>query len=154
MKKQRSFDNWLHSAVVHSRRRFLRLALSVAGVSVVGLGLASGDEPQSQVAGEAILRLNPAFKLRGIDGDAVELSTHQKDGSLLRHCFAGTDAEVLRAALAEQSISNLVNWIGQKRGVANKVNRVAIEKSLASLEQAMLVYRGEKMLVKVVTIVK
>jgi hypothetical protein len=100
--------------------------------------------------GTTVLRLNPAFTVRRLDKDAVEISTQRTDGSRLRTRFSGVDADLVELAAGNQTLNEVTRRLGERRSWAETRSREAVQKKLPELLEARVVYCGDKMLVKVV----
>lgn len=137
-----------------SRRHFLRLALTFAGASALGPPAAASTVPGTETAAwEAdTLRLNPAFSLRLAGEDRIDLLTRRPDGSTLKHTFGGLPAEVLRGAADSLTGREVTDVIAGRRGSNPARYRDGVRRAVAQLERARLVYRGERMLVKIVEV--
>jgi len=134
-----------------SRRKFFRLAAALAGtaaaahsaLAAVDAGSARGFMPS------AVVRLNPAFRIRNLSGDRVELFTHLPDGHVLAHQFAGCDAEVLRTIENGATIADVKTAVARLHGLSQTDVDARISSSLTELEQGRLIYYGDKMIVKI-----
>ncbi|HCA78805.1 MAG TPA: hypothetical protein DEP53_03630 [Bacteroidetes bacterium] len=134
-----------------SRRRFFRLAAALAGTAAVAhSGLAAVDAgPARGFMPSVVVRLNPAFRIRNLSGNRVELFTHLPDGHVLAHHFAGCEADVLKTIENGATIADVKSAIAQLHGLSQADVDARIRTSLNELEQGRLIYYGDKMIVKI-----
>jgi len=137
-----------------SRREFLRLAATVTGAVAMSSSTLSAFEAGSSKApsNEAIPRLNPAFRIKEIAADEIELFTHLGDGRILKHQFKGLEADFFRQVNQEQPLQSIVTSLATKYKLSTETCQQQINQSLREFETAKLIYFGDKMLVKIVEV--
>jgi hypothetical protein len=129
---------------VVSRRDFLRLAASLGGVllaaSAVPLVPGAWSSPGPT---RSIPRLNPAFRLRELDGGGLEVFTHVSPGSRISHQFTGLEADCLRELAAEKPLAAYVEGVAARQGLSPAAGQGAIIGMLDEFSTAGLVYFGD-----------
>lgn len=132
-----------------SRREFLKVAASIAGAAVVSGGGAVllRDKKRENLTAE-LWRLNPAFRIREMSPDAIELFTHLKNGERLQHRFEGVDADLFRTVAEEKKLDEALAAIAKRNDLNESECARRLDRSIRELREAKLVYTGEKMLVK------
>ncbi|MFQ5605713.1 MAG: hypothetical protein ACE5HS_20790 [bacterium] len=135
-----------------SRRKFMQLTASmVGGATLTGTGLilfkSHRDKFQTL---EAVWYLNPAFRIKELSRNNLELFTHLSDGRELKHGFEGLEADLLRLIAEEILIDTQIEILARRHGLTFESCRKQAAKSIQEFNEARLIYTGEKMLVKVV----
>ena len=138
---------------IKSRREFLKIAASVAGTVVVAGGsaaviLSRKDEELTSV----LWRLNPAFRVHEISTDKIELVTQLGTGEMLKHQFTGVEADLFRAIADEHLLDEMLSSVARRNNLTVQECQKKMNASIRELEEARLIYTGEKMLVKVVEV--
>jgi hypothetical protein len=137
-----------------SRRHFLALAAKAFGiVSVAGGGFPGKHPLPPSLTADTVIRLNPAFRVRCLADDRIELFTHLADGAELKHRFTGMEADVLRRTEIGEPLGSLVEAVSSNSGVPAAACRGKIASLLEEYRKAGLVYTGDLGIVTVREIV-
>ncbi len=139
-----------HRSLSSSRRRFLTLVAKAFGiVSLSGGGVSGRHSSPPALTADAVVRLNPAFRLRCLSDGQIELFTHLADGSELIHTFTGLEADVLRRTEKGEPLCSLVDAVSSTSGVPSAACRTEVATLLEEYRRAGLVYTGDLMFVTV-----
>jgi len=133
-----------------SRRDFLTVAGGVAALALVSGGYTISRKWREDDYAALIWRLNPAFTLRTLSSEEIELVTTLADGKKLRHRFQGLDADIFRQVAEEKKVGDEISSLAHKYGLQEKECRRRILRSMKEFAGARLIYSGERMKVKVV----
>jgi len=128
-----------------SRRDFLRLAAIGAGAVAVS----GGNIFAQEMLTNNTLRLNPAFRIKEISDNEIELFTQTGEGKILKHRFTGLDADLFREIAKENPVEPLISVFSQKHKLSTEVCRQKVNQSLKEFESSKLIYYGDRMLVKI-----
>ena len=134
-----------------SRRTFFRMAAALTGsVVVAGTGFSLFNPAQAREKVQALaIRLNPAFRIRNISRNELDLFTHLPDGHVLTHHFTGFEADVLRHIEHGNTITGLETTLAQLYNLSQALCEQKLMKCLRELETGKLIYYGDKMIVKI-----
>ncbi|MCX6143208.1 MAG: hypothetical protein NTZ35_08310, partial [Ignavibacteriales bacterium] len=134
-----------------SRRTFFRIAATLTGSVVVAgtsFSLFSSDQG-NETSSPTTIRLNPAFRIKNISKNEIDLFTHLPDGHVLSHHFTGFDADVLRQIEDGNTIAGLRATLSQAHNLSQTTCEAKLVRSLKDLEKGKLIYYGDKMIVKI-----
>jgi hypothetical protein len=132
-----------------SRREFLRLAAMVAGAAAVTGGGFVAYRETHPGAPKGIVRLNPAFRVKEISANEIELCTHLGNGEVLQHRFSGLEADLFRELANEREIEKAIPALARKHHLSVEDCKKQVNQSIQEFSQVGLVYMGEKILVKI-----
>jgi|GEM_PF-2639963 len=136
-----------------SRREFLKIAASIAGTAVITGGTAAillKGKKQNMTA--ELWRLNPAFRMKEVSLNTIELFTHLGNGEKLQHRFTGVEADLLRVIAKEKRLDEELVSIAKRHHLSIKDCKTQLNLSIREFEESRLIYSGEKMLVKIVEV--
>ena len=135
-----------------SRREFMRLAVAVGStVAVAGRGYGvNKDIPSDLSQADSLLRLNPAFRIKEISEEKIELYTNMTGGKFLKYPFEGLEADLFRGIEKEKEINPLITELAKKHNLTQDECQEKIQTLVKEFEGAKLIYYGEKMKVKLV----
>jgi hypothetical protein len=130
-----------------SRRDFLRLAATAAGaIAVTGGGFSLYSKTRhGKLNSKGTVRLNPAFRIKKISSNEIELCTHRENGEILNHQFQGLEADLLQVLAVEGDITKSIPVLAKKHQLSENNCRRQINKYLHEFSESGLVYNGEKM---------
>lgn len=132
-----------------SRRAFLGMAVKTGGAAAVMASAASWMLFNHRAGGETVARLNPAFTIARGEGSEIELVTQMTNGRTVRRAYGGLEAACLVEAQREQKIATITRSLTAAGLVSRREGRHQVEQVLGRLEQAGLVYFGERILVRI-----
>ncbi|MBN2357444.1 twin-arginine translocation signal domain-containing protein [candidate division KSB1 bacterium] len=135
-----------------SRRDFLKYAAGIAGLALASGGYVLTTSWKKDDVTGRLWRLNPAFTLKELSRQEIEISTTLGSGEKLRHRFTGLEADVFRYASQEKIIGSQIAILSKKHNLSEEQCRERICRSMEELAEAKLIYTGEKMLVKIVEV--
>jgi len=116
-------------------------------------GTSESDAQAEELWLDKIPRLNPGFRIRSNREQEIELFTHLGDGRELTHAFRGLEADLLRHVATARPLREIVPILTAERGLAPEQCGSLVATALVKLEDAQLVYYGDRMLVKKVEFV-
>lgn len=134
-----------------SRRKFLQLAATVVGAGALTGGstvIYQMTRPTSRIS-ETFWRLNPAFRIKELSADAVELYTQLANSEVLRHRFRGLEADLLRQLVNEQAVDAAIPSLSEKHHLSVQDCQKEVDQTLKEFLKANLIYMGEKIPVKI-----
>jgi hypothetical protein len=137
---------------VVTRKEFLKRAAAISGIVIAAGGgfsvykLLDNKDPVP----DKFIRLNPAFRINQISDTDIELYTHLENMEKLSHYFSGFEASLLLEINKEQKLNDVINAMVQKYAISKDECMKRIKDPIKELEEAKLIYYGDKMLVKIV----
>lgn len=135
-----------------SRREFMHLAVAVG--SAVALKSpsygANKNIPSDISQADSPIRLNPAFRIKELSEEKIELYTNMANGQLIKYPFEGLEADLFRGIEQEKEIKLLIVELAKIHNLSKEECQEKIQKLIKEYQEAMLVYYGEKMKVKLV----
>ena len=138
--------------VTLSRREFMSVAASVAGTALLAGGSAVLIGKKKPDVTTELWRINPAFRIKEISSNTVELFTNLGNGERLQHHFTDVEADFFRTAAREKRLDTVLESISEKNQLSLRDCRKKLNQSIREFEAAKLIYTGEKMLVKIVEV--
>ena len=138
-----------------SRRDFLQRAAIVGGaLAITGSGYLGYLSNRSNTATDNVIaRLNPAFRIKEISGQEIELFTHTTSGEVLKHKFEGLEADIFREINKEREINSIIVDLTKKHNRSKDYSKEIIQGYLTEFKKAKLIYYGEKKEVKLVEVI-
>ncbi|MCP4688047.1 MAG: hypothetical protein GY859_08360 [Desulfobacterales bacterium] len=137
-----------------SRREFVRAAAITAAAAAAPSAAFAASAPivRTEPGSAVLFRLNPAYRMREISGNEVELFTRGGDGRMIRKTFSGRDADLLREIAGERGLETIISNLCRKRSISLEACETEVKQGLVGLQKAGVVYRDKKMMVKIVEV--
>ena len=136
-----------------SRRNFLKIAATVgATVAVTGGTVSLFNNSQKGDILAKTWHLNPAFRIKTISNNEIDLFTQLKNGEKLQHRFVGLEADLFCNIDNEQDILSVIPALAEKYSQSEKECQKQVKQSLNDFMEANLIYFGDKIQVRYIEV--
>jgi len=137
--------------ILISRKSFFKLAAVFTGsifVAASGIPIDNLLKNKNTEFNKTI-RLNPAFRIKNISTNKIELFCYLPNGTLLSHHFSEFEADIFRQIEDGNNFSSLNFNLAKAYHLPESKCKEKLIKSLKELKKGNLIYSGDKMKVKI-----
>jgi len=140
---------------LQSRRQFMKAAAALVGTFVISdFSTANVLKNNDRDFTNLTWHLNPAYRIKEISAEEIELYTNLGNQKQLRHKFVGVEADILRGVAVSTPIPELIREVSSKYKITNALANNRVKKYLFEFKKSHLTYTGPLMIVKISEVTK